>query len=159
MLSRQWFRSFILISAAHPGIRRAAVPGKGNDFYQDCIAAAPPSFPRQIPGGVEALILFLGESEHRHLFSPWLLLPPQCAVLLVASHFSFQGLCHSAVASQHRKVTIPRAEKIGREKSPSISFWVTKVCVRNPPMDGCMEQGQILVKRSFQMGWSGKCIN
>lgn len=95
------------------------------------------SCPTFFPGGFEALLLLLQESQHfwfqTFLFS-LAASPITMMKAVLASHLNFQRFCHSAVASQHRKFTIPRAEEIGREKSPSIT-WVTKVCVRNPPTE------------------------
>lgn len=115
--------------------------GKGNDFYPDCVAAAPPSFPKQIHGAsrlyfeylrsqntdicfLRCCFVFLAGCSSHHVAEG-------CVLLLFASHFNFRGFCHN-VASQCRRVATPRAEEVGRKKSPNIIFLVTMACVRNP---------------------------
>lgn len=74
---RDFLFSFQSPGAAHSGDRKASVSGKRNDFNQDYIVPALTSFPEQIQRKVETLIL-LQESEHRYLFSLFLLCnPPQ----------------------------------------------------------------------------------
>lgn len=77
------FSCIMLISVAHCGGRRAAVLGKGNNFYLDGLSALTP-FPRTI-SCVLRVFNFFRDQNADNLFSPvllcipgWLLLPSRC---------------------------------------------------------------------------------
>lgn len=133
---------------------------KGMIFYQDCVAAAPPSFPKQIHGFNFTSSRVRTQTS---VFSPAALYfssaaPPIVLLKAVffscfASHFNFQGLCRNAVASQHRRVTIPGAEEVGRKNIPiSASEWQWSV-LETHLVNHCIEQGQIFIKRNSRRGW------